>query len=228
MHFINYKKRRYYSYLLIASLIGFSCYQVTNHFNQYLEPRLLSISKSEATRAISALSSSLLQTMNYDEKDLYEINKNENGSIKSINYNTKALNKILKDAIKIINNSLDAADQGKKDPYLNKVIFKDGVLYKISLGTLSNLSILNDLGPDISVRLQLFHNVSGTIKTKMEPYGLNNTLMKIILKIKMETEIGTVLDVSKIVITNELPLVIQIIHGDLPNYVPFTTHSTPN
>ncbi|MEG0093880.1 MAG: sporulation protein YunB [Erysipelotrichaceae bacterium] len=226
MRFINHKKRRHKRFLIILLIGLLISYHTIHRFNDYLQPRLLSISRSEATRAISNLSFSLLQTLKFNENDLLHVTKDKQGHVKSIDYNTKQLNIILKESIHIINQSLEAADEGKKDPYLNKVIFKEGIIYKVSLGSLTKFSLLNDIGPQIPVRLQLFHNAIGNIETKMEPYGINSTLMKIILKLRIETEIGTVLNVSKVVIHSEVPLVIQIINGDIPNYFPFNAQST--
>ncbi|MEG2908518.1 MAG: hypothetical protein RR945_04780, partial [Erysipelotrichaceae bacterium] len=97
MRFINHKKRRHKRFLIILLIGLLISYHTIHRFNDYLQPRLLSISRSEATRAISNLSFSLLQTLKFNENDLLHVTKDKQGHVKSIDYNTKQLNIILKE-----------------------------------------------------------------------------------------------------------------------------------
>lgn len=188
----------------------------------------MAAARSEVSHAINRLSTTVLSSMEYDEESMISITKDENGKVQSIDYDTKNLNKVLEHAITTIDNSLKAASKGEEDPILGQVFFADGVVYEIALGTLTHISFLNNVGPKIPIRMQIANHASGNIITLSEPYGINNTMIKIVLRLKIEAEVMSVLSVSSVTADIEIPLVIQIVNGDIPNYLPFTSQSTGN
>ena len=65
------------------------------------------------------------------------------------------------------------------------------------------------------------NDVTGEIKTSVEPYGINSSLLKITLLLKIDAEVLTLLSSSSLQDENEVPLVVQVISGNVPSYTPY-------
>ena len=100
-----------------------------------------------------------------------------------------------------------AAQDGKEDPTTEAVFYKEGIVFEIPLGYLSHLFFLHD---------------NGEIRIENEAYGVNSTLMKIVLEISVNAEVLTYLSTTPLQVTSELPLVVQIINGKVPEMTPYT------
>lgn len=199
---------------------------IANWFNHYVEPRLQAAASTEVNHAINNLVSSVLANIDYDSDSLIHLKTDSKGNVTSIDYDTLHLNQILYSSLDTISDSLEAASEGKEDPLLHQIFFKDGIIYEMPLGALTHLSFLNDVGPKIPIKMQVLNQVNGEIITYSEPYGINNTMIKIVLRVKIEAKVLTVLSVSSINVTTEVPLVIQVVNGDIPGYLPFSSQST--
>lgn len=186
-----------------------------------MEPQLLAIAKQHAGFAINNIVKEVFADMEYDSSSFLKVNQGSNGELLSVEYDSKELNDMLYSALNTIDASLLAAQDGKKDPTTKDVFYEDGILYKVPLGYLTRIFFLYDKGPEISVRMKMLNDVTGSIKTSSEPYGINNTLIKISIVIKVEAQVLTFLSTTSITNESEIPLVIQIVNGKVPNVSPY-------
>ena len=53
------------------------------------------------------------------------------------------------------------------------------------------------------------------------PYGINNTLVKVYIKISVKTQIITILSTSEMETSTEIPVVVQIVNGKVPQLTPY-------
>ena len=90
------------------------------------------------------------------------------------------------------------------------------------LSHLSGIGFLQDLGPKIPIRMKLLNDVNGELKTKTEAYGLNNTKIEIVLEISIKAQAITSLSVEEMVVSTQVPLVIQLVNGKVPQLVPYS------
>lgn len=194
----------------------------TRSFNRYIEPQLLAIAKQHTEFAINNIVKEVLSDMNYTPEQLYESHANNAGEIVRIDYNSHTLNKLLHSALNTIDKALIAAQDGKEDPTTKNVFYEDGVLYEIPLGYVTNIFFLYDKGPKVNVRMRMLNDVTGEIKTESKPYGINNTMLEIKLAIKVKAQIITFLSTTEMESICELPLVVQIINGKVPDMIPYT------
>lgn len=188
-----------------------------------MEPQLLAIAKQHAGFAINNIVKEVFADMEYDSSSFLKMNQGSNGELISVEYDSKELNDMLYSALNTIDASLIAAQDGKKDPTTKDVFYEDGILYKVPLGYLTRIFFLYDKGPEISVRMKMLNDVTGSIKTSSEPYGINNTLIKISIVIKVEAQVLTFLSTTSITNESEIPLVIQIVNGKVPNVNPYSS-----
>lgn len=197
-----------------------------SRFNHYLEPRLRAEAKTQVNIAINNLVTKVLANIDYNRDDLVRVTSDRDGNVSQVEYDTLKLNQILYASLDTIDDSLQAAQDGKKDPVTDRVFFHEGIVYELPLGYLTHISMLSDMGPTLPIRMKILNHVNGEIKTISEPYGMNNTLLKIVLQVRIEAQAITVLNVNDISVVSEIPLVIQLVNGDIPNFAPFTASSS--
>lgn len=190
--------------------------------NDLIEPKLLAISKQKTNDALKLLTHEVLKKLDYESSQLIVYNKDIDGNISSIEYDTKSLNKILDESLLAIKNSLEAASLGKEDPLLEEVFFKDGIVYEVPIGYLTGIAFLQNVGYRIKIDLPLFHYVNGSLDIESEPYGINASLVTIYLHLKINAEVITSIYVQEISFEEKIPLVIQIVQGDVSSMSLYT------
>lgn len=192
-----------------------------------MEPQLVALAKQHTGFAINNIVKEVLSNIDFDQEGIVKVEKGSDGSITQINYDTKILNDILYTALNTIDESLLAAQDGLADPTTKEVFYDDGVIYEVPLGYLTHIYFLYNVGPKIKVRMKMMNDVTGEIKTKTEPYGINNTMVKISLKVNVSAEVLTYLRTTSLLETSEIPIVLQIVNGKTPSISPYNTTTNP-
>lgn len=199
--------------IIVVSLLFFFLIKT----NEIIEPRLLAISKQKTSDALKYLSHKVLAGISFDETNLIEYQKDQEGNVVAVEYNTEKLNQMLDKSLKVIKSSLNAAAKGEEDPIIKEVFYEDGIIYEVPIGYLTGITFLQNYGYRIKVELPLYHYISGEIKIQCEEYGINSSLVKILLELKINAEVVTSIYTQKIQFKEEIPLVIQIVQGDVPS-----------
>lgn len=143
-----------------------------------------------------------------DKENIFDIEKDNNGNIELIDYNTKTVNKILSVASKTVVKNFD--DIEKKD---------DGIVAKVPMGIVTNNLFLENLGPKVPIRLSLVGNVLTSLKTRVKEYGINSALVEISIRIEANVEVLVPLRVEQIKIVNEVPISIKIVEGNVSSLI---------
>lgn len=216
------KKRKL---LLAAVILLLACFYGIKEFNRSVEPQLQAIAKQHAGFAINNIVKEVLSHMEYDSKEFLQIDRDKDQQITSIEYNSDKLNEVLYSALNTIDASLLAAQDGEKDPSTKEVFYEDGILYEVPAGYFTHAYFLYDKGPKVKVRMKMLNDVTGEIKTEASSYGINSTLIKITLLIKVDAQVITLMGANEYQYETELPLVVQVINGKVPSYVPYSGSS---
>lgn len=95
---------------------------------------------------------------------------------------------------------------------------KKGIIAKIPIGVITKNSLLANIGPEIPIRLHYVGDVNSNITTEITPYGINNALVKIGVKLEMTAQIILPFLTDKMVLNCDIPLAIKMIQGTVPNY----------
>ena len=139
-----------------------------------------------------------------DKNNIFELDKDNNGNIEMINYNTKVVNEVLGVASKTVIKNFDILSKKK-----------DNIITRIPMGMVTNNLFLENLGPKVPVRLNLVGNVLTSLKTRVKEYGMNSALVEISIRIEANVEILVPLRVEQIKIVNEVPISIKIVEGNV-------------
>lgn len=205
--------------IIICFLVLFILSGMIYLINRKIEPQLKAFARQQVSLAIHHVISSVMEKMEYDSSDLVQMTFDTEGNIVTLDYNTKLLNKILYQTIDSIHLSLSAAENGEKDPKLDKIFFEKGIVYEVPVGYFFHSNLLSTKGPLLKVRMRSLNDVTGEIKIKSEPYGYNSTMIKIMLDLQLHASVITALSMEDIAVHKELPIVIQVVPGKLPNYL---------
>ena len=219
-------------FLSIIMVVSFSLKKISD----IASPVLLSTAKLEARKLAGIVINNCVQNNireNMDESNLFIINKDTNNNITDISFNTSYVNQILYNVTKDIENNLKKIESGNiSDITINKDVLasydinkmKKGIIYEITTGALFNNAILANIGPKIPVKISLVGDIISSIKTDITNYGINNVLVEIKIKVTITEMVLLPITSDKIVIDMEIPVVIKLIQGIVPDYY-FNTSS---
>lgn len=223
---IKKKKGRKIKLLAILVLLGMMTFYSLKSFNRTIEPQLQAMAKQHAGFAINNIVKEVLSHMDYDSSEFLKVDRDGNQQITSIEYDSDRLNSVLYSALNTIDASLLAAQDGEKDPSTKEVFYEDGILYEVPLGYFTHLYFLYDVGPNIKVRMKMLNDVTGEIQTEATSYGINSTLIKISLTIKVDAQAITFMGAQEYQYETQIPLVVQVVNGKVPSYTPYTSSSS--
>lgn len=190
----------------------------------------LKIAKSESKKIATliindAVGKQLVTDLTVD--NLFNITKDNNGNITSIDFNSITVNKVLTLTTSTAIMNLKYIEEGKID-LLNlpdsvivsydKNDLKKGIIYNIPTGIVFGNTILANIGPKIPVKFSLIGSVTSNINTKITNYGINNALIEVYVEISVELEVILPLMTDNVEIKSSIPVAIKLIQGNIPQY----------
>ena len=214
------------STIIVFLIIG--TYLFINYCGKRVLPVLMKEAKIDCKKmAISIIKNSLndeiLKTL---DDDMYKVIQNNNGEIQTIDFNPVIVNKFLVKTTGVVSKNLKDLEKGKindltfLDEYdYDKEKLKNGVISTIPMGIITNNVLLANLGPKIPVKINMVGNVVSNIETKVSNYGINSALVEVIVKVEVTEEVIIPFQTETIKITNEIPVAIKIINGNIPEYL---------
>ena len=165
IHKINFKKIRRYllltGILLIILIIVFE-----TQISPFEEKCIQKQAKTISNRIINQSVLKVLKKLDYNYDDLAKINYAENGDVKAISTNSYNINRVKTKSMLEIQRKLD------KEKYYN---------FTLPIGAFTQLTMLNNSGPDVTINFKLTGSVNCKIKNKFESAGINQTIHRIYL-----------------------------------------------
>ncbi len=202
--------------------------KVTPLLMMYAEKKSRTVATSIITQAVS---NDLLKEM--DKNNLFIETKDKNGNVISTDFNSIMINKLLNEISSYVEIYLEELESGNIDKLkLSRSLKekyglkkrKNGVIYEIPSGVITGNALLSNLGPKVPVRLNLNGDVITDIKTEVTNYGINNALIKVSVSVKVYMQVIIPFKTKEIVVESDIPIVMRIIKGEVPNYYPYGTN----
>ncbi len=206
------------SVALILAVCGVSYlfYEVTRR----MEPIMIAVAKQEVQSSLNKLIHNCISVLDFDPDELLTLQLNEQGEVIAVSYDSMRLNQLLYTAVESINESLLLAQKGEVDPITGQVYFDNGIVDAVPLGYFTELAALSNLGPKVKIRVRVINRVSGVYEITNEAYGINNTLFKIAIKVKVKADVFAGISQEEIVMEEDIPIVLQMINGEVPQFIP--------
>lgn len=215
----KYKKKKISSYIsfgiimIIISLI--LSFFVIDYFAMKVDEILLPMAESKTRKVVTMIINAAC-----DEKEvsdnLYMINKDNNNEIKMITYNSFEVTKLINTVTSNIEKMISDIENNKMDYYGNIDVDAGGVIAEIPFGVIFGNSLLANVGPKIKIRLNLLGDITSNIETEVKPYGINNAYVELRINLEVTARIVLPFASEKIVISNVIPLSMNIVQGSIP------------
>lgn len=229
IHLINKKKKKQRFYLVYLLLLLLFLYYPLNKINNKINEYFYELSSIQVTKISKriineAINKTILDYINVDE--LFIIQRKSNGSIQMVDFNVKKLNEILllinSNVIKYVkeleegkSSILNINDRSIGGEYISD---KNGIFLEIPMGIMfDNLFLINIL-PKIPIRITLNGDNISRVKTEVNNYGINNTILKAFVEIEINIQIILPRFSKNILIKNTVPIAVKMVQGEIPNY----------
>lgn len=219
----NLKKK--YLFLLISVIIATTI--LLNILNKRAIPILANYMEVQTKRmGIEVLRNTGSEELNKLLKNnkYYEIVKNNDGEIESINFDTTILNEALIIVSKNVRKKLNELEEGKNLPSemfynnLNKKI-KNKIVYMVPIGIVFNNAFLYNLGPKIPVKIEYSGNVGLDVKTSVKAYGVNSALIEVYVYVEVTQRTILPFTSKDTKLTSKIPIVLKVVKGSVSNYM---------
>ncbi len=192
-------------FIIILNII--LSFLLINFYSKKLSPLLLKLGVIEGKKkGIEIISNNIYDDISFylDTNELFIVEKDNNGNIEMIDYNTKVVNNILSIASKRVINNYDKF-------FINS----NGIIKNIPIGVVTGNIFFSNLGPKIPVKIRLDGNVLTSIKTKVKEYGINSALIDIYVRIEVNFDIIVPFYSKKIKVYNDVPVSMKVVKGNV-------------
>ncbi len=159
------------------------------------------IVKNEVTLMINECVAGYLQENNIAYTDLITVSLNDKKEVTAVGTNTIAVNKLKTDITNAIANEL-------KDSRGEKI--------RVSLGNLFDSYVLDYIGIEFQVKLTDYGFIETDILSSFKSSGINQTIHRINLKIKVEINVNIGTLYQKETVETEILLVETVLLGNVP------------
>jgi len=214
------------SIVLIVICIVFSF----KYINTKASPIIMNYAEMEAKKLSSivinkAISKHITEKVNGE--DLFEITKDSNGEIRSIDFNTTLINKFLTETTNSVQMNLRNIEKGDLDAIefsdsvlttYDKDDLEKGIIYEVTSGVLFGNPFLANLGPKIPVKISLIGDATSNISAEVKDYGINSALIQVYVNLKINEKVILPFYDKDIEITTKAPVALKVITGTVPKY----------
>lgn len=180
-----------------------------------LQPRIKVIMTQCVEELFQEMITDSINQLDYQEDELYTIERDKEHVITDIDFNTLKLNHILITSLNTLNQSLDEISQQEGIRH-QRIRSKDWIDYGIPIGNLLPFYSLYGKGKELNVRLQILQNLNGEIITKVEPYGINTSMISISLALQLTAHVDSCLGKTDVQVETSIPLVMKVVQGSVP------------
>ncbi|XMB86290.1 sporulation protein YunB [Mycoplasmatota bacterium WC44] len=139
-----------------------------------------------------------------DPETLINIKKN-GGTVENIIVNTYQTNKIMADVMKSVTEEINTFNQGELNLELPLLMVISDTMFL-------------EYGPKVNIYIKPVSSVKVDVISRLTEFGINNTLLEVVLKTEVHFQTLIPFQKNTLVVTNELPLLIEVITGDIPRY----------
>ena len=185
---------------IIVSLIILN--YISDKFNKVVIP----MAEAKTRKYITEIINNSTDDIKFDN-DLFVIEKSNDNEIKMITYNSYEATQLINEITHNIQNKLDMLESDDNNRY---------VIDEIPFGVIYNNALLRNIGPRIKVRIDIVGDVLSELETEVKPYGINNALVEVRVKLIANAKVIMPLVSKDINITNVIPISINIVNGSIP------------
>lgn len=187
--------------------------------NKSIQPTLMKYADMQTKKMATVVMTKAVKDRideGFDVDSLMKVQQDKNGKVSTIDLNTKQVNEILTSTTTYIEKYLHQVENG--DMKALGLSEEDGVSMSVPLGRITENALLGNLGPDIPIDFTTIGHVDTDIKQKIEPHGINNTAIEIIMEINVTLQVIIPFHTKEITVKQHIPIATRIVQGEVPAY----------
>lgn len=194
--------------------------RLTPIYLQYAEVQTEKIASHVISEAITERISNVL-----DVNDIIQHVPTENSDQVTVKYNTEVINRILADVRTTVDENIEEMEKGNIDilPLEEDIEYspeqmqaQGGVVFFVSLGQVTNLPLLGNLGPKIPIRFHVIGDAQADVVPYIEEFGINNAYVEVNIKLRVQVKIIVPLATKIAVVEQTIPVAIGLVQGQVP------------
>lgn len=189
--------------LIITIFILFNT--ILYFFDKSVLPAVLEIAQMKmTTQATNIINETALEVYSngFNYSDIMIIEKDNSGNITVVRADTVKLNYLATQLILKCNEKIQELEiMGVKVP----------------IGFMTNKSVIHNLGPKVTIKMEQIGNVESSYESIFESAGINQTRHKIYLNVKMKIKVIVPLNSKEVTVTTQIPVSETIIVGKTPD-----------
>lgn len=224
-------KKKPYSiiiYIIIITII--LSFILLNRLSKRITPIIFNYAEIETKKFSNFIINEAIAkniTSHISSDEIFKVTENNNGEIKTVDFDTAKINKYLTKATKSIQEYMDNIEKGniyKIDDIdnltkkYNREDLKKGIIFYVSSGLAFKNPLLSNLGPKIPVKISLTGDVISYISAEVEDYGINNAVIKVFAHIETNEDIILPFYDKNIKMKAKVPIAIKMITGKIPEF----------
>ena len=114
--------------------------------------------------------------------------------------------------------NINLLEKGKYDNLNIDYLQETDLIFNVPIGVIYDIPILVGIGPKIPFKLDIITNSDNSVYTNIRDYGINNSIIEVILKINLNIQIILPFTSKEMQIVKEIPIDTKIIQGKVPTY----------
>ena len=225
-------KRNFFSIIIIIFILSFI---LINMVNKKITPVFIKTAEMETKKfSNKIINEAIAKTITTKAKpeEIFEIITDKNDEIKSIDFNTININKYLTKTTSYRQKALKEIEKGNISNLDKNILnsydknnLEKGIISFISSGIIFNNPILANLGPKIPIKINLAGDIISYISAEVDDYGINNSLIKVFINLKITENIILPFYDKNIDMEAKVPIAIKLVAGKIPEYYMGTKES---
>ena len=223
----RFKKKKnlvYNKFLLIIIIIFFFFFFFLYYFSIYWSVGIVKISKLKVNEITTNIVNDAVfnyKSTKVNLKDLIVVSLNNKNEIISVDVEMEKAYNLLENIVYDIRENIKKFQYSDYNYYNMESLSytKNGIVISIPMWAITGQNLIVNLGPKIPVKLSLLENVKGSIRTDVEDYGLNNSMLNVFLKLEIEQNIEMPSASDSFYNTYEMLIASKLIKGRVPNFI---------
>lgn len=207
------KKIKIYAFLfLIIMIISFSLMFIGGYFSERVDVYMKSKSENYCANLVSdLLKEEVINIIDTDK--IVRVNYKSENVVSSISVDTKMVNAFLKSVNEKLVESVDNIENAN---------------ISIPMGIILGDTLFGNIGPNFDIDIVMLSSFKADVYTSLKEYGINSSLFELYVSVSftINTMIPLNSDLSEINVS--VPLVIEIINGEVPRYYYNTNDIVPD
>ncbi len=164
------------------------------------------------------MNDSIKKYLNLDTNDYIKLNI-VNNNIVNVDIDNNKCNFLLKNIINDLESNVKKIEMGEINNYHNLEMLRsnNGIVVFMPIGVATNNTLFARLGPKIPVKVSFLENVDAFVDVEVENYGINNSLIKLYINMKVEEIVELPIEKDRNNIEYKFLIASKLVNGEVPN-----------